>query len=116
MREIVESLEPTFILEHQSSQRQHRAGDHGDGACESCVHQNHILLQGICRDRHSVRILNLHTSTHTQQKDDNCVTFCVPTESDEGVSYFHQQTVGVLTRSDRHFLGTNNDLKQRTTS
>lgn len=44
------------------------------------------------------------------------VTFCVSTEADKRLSYFHQQIVGIFTSSYRHLFGAYDHLKERTTS
>lgn len=47
-RDAAEVGGPTFVLVHQPSESQNGAGDHGDGAGESCVHQHQVLVHGIC--------------------------------------------------------------------
>lgn len=42
------------------------------------------------------------------------VTFCVSTEADKRLSYFHQQIVGIFTSSYRHLFGAYDHLKERT--
>lgn len=54
---------PTFVLKHQARECQHCAGDHGDGACESCVHQHQILLHGIwITDRRLINAKHLQSN------------------------------------------------------